>query len=280
LMGGQVGVDSTPGQGSRFWLQVQVQPVAAAADDLPSDAATPAAPTTTAAPTALATASTALPAEVLVVEDNPVNRMLVQTFLTQFGLRVCLAEDGQQALDLLTQGAAPALVLMDLQMPVMDGYTATEKIRAWETSQARPRLPILALTADAFEEDRQHCLAVGMDGFLTKPIAKQALLQALQTWLPCLRSPGAEAPQPAPAALDTAPYQALRNELTHLLQHHQYDALACFDRLALLLQGTALASQANALRPLLHDLQFDQALHQLQQWPDPTTVHIAETTPP
>jgi hypothetical protein len=72
--------------------------------------------------------------------------------------------------------------------------------------------------------------------------------------------------------LDTAPYQALRNELTHLLQHHQYDALACFDRLALLLQGTALASQANALRPLLHDLQFDQALHQLQQWPDPTTL--------
>jgi CheY-like chemotaxis protein len=69
-------------------------------------------------------------------------------------------------------------------MPVLDGYGATEKIRQWEAHHARPRLPIIALTADAFEEDRRHCLAVGMDDFLTKPIAIDALHLALAKWLP------------------------------------------------------------------------------------------------
>jgi CheY-like chemotaxis protein len=78
----------------------------------------------------------------------------------------------------------PDLILMDLQMPVMDGYDATEKIRQWETTNQRSHLPIIALTANAFEEDRQHCLAVGMDDFLTKPIALEALKLALARWLP------------------------------------------------------------------------------------------------
>jgi len=75
-------------------------------------------------------------------------------------------------------------ILMDLQMPVQDGYQATAEIRQWEVAQQRPRLPILALTADAFEEDRQHCAAIGMDDFLTKPIAQNALEAALTRWLP------------------------------------------------------------------------------------------------
>ena len=69
-------------------------------------------------------------------------------------------------------------------MPVMDGYSATERIRQWEHDNNRPRLAIIALTADAYEEDRQHCLTVGMDDFLTKPIVLDTLKSALCKWLP------------------------------------------------------------------------------------------------
>ena len=75
---------------------------------------------------------------------------------------------------------------MDVHMPVMDGYTATERIRQWEATQAvqgRRRIPIIALTADAFEEDRQRCFAAGMDDFLTKPVALEILKSALAKWL-------------------------------------------------------------------------------------------------
>jgi len=125
---------------------------------------------------------------VLVVEDNVVNRMVIESFLTQLGLSAMPAYDGQQALDTITRGDCPDLILMDLHMPVMDGYSATEQIRLWELNNHRPRFPIIALTADAYEEDRQHCLAVGMDDFLTKPIAFDALKSALYKWLPMQRS--------------------------------------------------------------------------------------------
>jgi len=92
--------------------------------------------------------------------------------------------DGQQGVDAITAGDNPDLILMDIQMPVMDGYAATTHIRQWEASSGRARIPIIALTADAFEEDRQHCFAVGMDDFLTKPIALDALRAALNKWLP------------------------------------------------------------------------------------------------
>ena len=75
------------------------------------------------------------------------------------------------------------LVLMDVQMPVLDGYGATEKIRAWEAQQARKPLPIIALTADAFAEDQARCLQAGMNDFLSKPISSEALAQALARWL-------------------------------------------------------------------------------------------------
>ena len=129
-----------------------------------------------------------LSGRVLVVEDNAVNRMVIESILTKLGVTVTLAFDGQQALDTLTEGDFPDLVLMDLNMPVMDGYGATEQIRQRERRNNQPRLPIIALTADAYEEDRQRCLAVGMDDFLTKPIALDALQSALRKWLPMPKS--------------------------------------------------------------------------------------------
>ncbi len=185
-MGGDVGVDSVAGEGSRFWFRLRAQVLTLCDPDAPDQRAMPTHMCALMTPAQL-------DAHVLVVEDNAVNRMVIQSFLGKLGLRMTLAHDGQQALDVLLQSDpdnAPDLVLMDLHMPVMDGYTATERIRQWEAAQAaaRPRLPILALTADAFEEDRQHCLAIGMDDFLTKPITLAALTGALARWLPVIKA--------------------------------------------------------------------------------------------
>jgi signal transduction histidine kinase len=180
-MGGEVGVHSKPGQGSTFWFRVAASPAAEVTDN------TTAQPAAHADETAHAL-NQGFTGHVLVVEDNLVNCLVAKSLLEQLGLTVSQVHDGQQAVNALTQAPPqastngplqPNLILMDLQMPVMDGYSATEHIRRWEACQHRPRVPIIAVTADAFEEDRQHCLTVGMDDFLTKPIALEALKTAL-----------------------------------------------------------------------------------------------------
>jgi len=176
-MGGEVGVDSVLGQGSRFWFRLPMQVVAAdvkvrqAPRPLPRNAA-PTQP------------QDYTDQHVLVVEDNPVNCLVIEAMLTHLQVRVSQRPDGLQALQFVTDGTdAPDLILMDLQMPVMDGYQATEQIRAWGAAQQKTPVPIIALTADAFEEDRQRCLAVGMNDFLTKPIALPMLTTTLARWL-------------------------------------------------------------------------------------------------
>jgi len=117
-------------------------------------------------------------AKVLVAEDNGVNRLVIRTLLAKlahFDLTVDIVEDGQQALDYVMQAGPADVVLMDVQMPVMDGLLATKKIRVWEASQGQAHLPIIALTANVYEQDRQNCLAAGMDDFLAKPLDIQKL---------------------------------------------------------------------------------------------------------
>jgi PAS domain S-box-containing protein len=178
MMGGDVGVQSTPGQGARFWCRIRAELVAAPA------AAMPAPPVAVPPPKAVpAAAVEQRRRRVLLVEDHPVNRLLMQSLLSKLGYDWATAHDGQQALDAIERCDPLDLVLMDLNMPVMDGYTATERIRHWEAENGRTRLPIIALTADAYEEDHQRCLAVGMDDFLTKPISIQGLRTALARWL-------------------------------------------------------------------------------------------------
>jgi PAS domain S-box-containing protein len=177
LMGGEVGVESVFGQGSRFWFRVRVKWAAAGADVREPDRALQDESSSSAD-------AQALTGRVLVVEDNMVNRMVIESLLDKLGVTVSLLTDGQQAVDAITiDDQKPDLILMDLNMPVMDGYTAVTLIRQWEAVQNRARLPIIALTADAFEEDRQRCLAVGMSDFLTKPIELNALKLALRKWL-------------------------------------------------------------------------------------------------
>jgi CheY-like chemotaxis protein len=123
---------------------------------------------------------------VLLAEDNPVNQKLAQVLLGRMGYEVSVAANGQLALERIMTGTFDA-VLMDVQMPVMDGLEATRRIREWEQSQGRPRTPIIAMTANAMPRDRETCLQAGMDEHIAKPISRQGL----QAVLSAATAPGA-----------------------------------------------------------------------------------------
>jgi CheY-like chemotaxis protein len=120
---------------------------------------------------------------ILVAEDNEINALLTRALLTRLGHRPVIAESGAVALDLWhaarEAGTAFDLILMDMQMPGIDGLEAARRIRAAEAERDAPRIPIVALTANAFAEDREACLAAGMDGFLVKPLDRERLAAAL-----------------------------------------------------------------------------------------------------
>ncbi|MBL8251189.1 MAG: response regulator, partial [Candidatus Competibacter sp.] len=128
-----------------------------------------------------------LTGRVLLAEDNPVNSLVAEEMLKTLGLEVELAANGLEALNGWSEGRFN-LVLMDCQMPEMDGFEATRQIRAREaTEPERVRadpIPIVALTANAFSEDRERCLAIGMNDYLSKPFSRDALYQTLSRWIP------------------------------------------------------------------------------------------------
>ncbi len=176
LMGGEVGVDSTPGQGARFWFRIRAR-------RLPVEAEMRSAPRAPATEMAKPVVEQ-FTGTVLVVEDNLINSRVIRAMLGKLGVQVVCVENGQQAVDgLMRAEFVPDLVLMDIQMPVMDGLTATETIRRWESERGRPRLPVVALSAGAFAEDHERCADAGMDGFLAKPINHGELLAELHRWL-------------------------------------------------------------------------------------------------
>jgi CheY-like chemotaxis protein len=143
------------------------------------------------APTVAAPTQPLAGARVLVVEDNPVNHEIVGAMLEHLGVRVLTAMNGAEGVQMVRSDPSLDLVLMDCQMPVMDGFTAAATIR--RDLPERAALPIIALTGNAMPGDREACHAAGMNDYLTKPLVLPALEAALQRWLPS-RSGGASAP--------------------------------------------------------------------------------------
>ena len=156
---------------------------------------------------------------VLLVEDNPVNQELAGEMLRSLGMKVELAENGEQALAAITRQSY-SLVLMDCQMPVLDGFEATRRLRAYERNAGGVRLPVIALTANALVGDREQCLAAGMDDYLSKPFTATQLNEILERWLPhratFLEPESRPAPAPVPppiperAVLDAARLAQIR----------------------------------------------------------------------
>jgi len=167
LMGGALQVQSVPGEGSRFWFDVPLQAALAS----PAMRTPP-----SVEPTPVSESVVPRAAQVLVVEDNAVNQLVVRSMLQRMGITVHVAADGLEAIAAV-QSRPLDLVLMDCQMPVMDGFDATRAIRA--LPGAVSQLPIVALTANALTEDRQRCLDAGMNDYLAKPVTGAALSELL-----------------------------------------------------------------------------------------------------
>jgi TMAO reductase system sensor TorS len=202
LMGGEIGVHSVPNRGSTFWFEVRLPPTADPAATLTAIRSPLPAP----AQAAVAGSGSL----VLVVEDNAVNREVAVGMLQNLGYCTETAANGMLAMEAVTEGSYGA-VLMDCQMPVMDGLSATIEIRRREAKSGAPRVPIIALTANALEGNRERCLAAGMDDFLAKPFTQQQLAQLLGRWLPAARESAAREPGARePAAGAPAPRQAAR----------------------------------------------------------------------
>ncbi|KAB2927406.1 MAG: response regulator [Dechloromonas sp.] len=186
LMDGEVGVDSTPGQGSTFWITARLHaPAGSSGRQQPAGAPQ----------------ARRLSGRVLLIEDDPLNREIGYDLLVACGIDVATADDGFSAISRFQEGGFD-LLLMDVQMPGLDGLDATRRIRSLPGGET---IPIVALTANAYAEDRQRCLAAGMNDFLAKPVDPEALYAILGKYLAGPESAGAPADGVAGAAPPSTP---------------------------------------------------------------------------
>ena len=170
LMGGTIGLESKEGEGSVFWFTI-ILPIGNVEKSI-----------TVLQDSPVNDSAVRFTANVLVAEDNVTNQIVARGMLEQAGLTVDMVDNGREAVA-AAENCTYDLIFMDCQMPVMDGYEATGRIRRLEQQSGSAGVPIIALTAHAMKGDREHCLAVGMDDHLSKPFTEQQLTSLLQKWL-------------------------------------------------------------------------------------------------
>ncbi|MGE5470770.1 MAG: PAS domain S-box protein [Bacteroidota bacterium] len=194
LMGGETGLESTAGAGSTFWFTACLQPATGAPGNLETM------PLTDDAESLLSAWHAGNC--VLLAEDNLINQEVALDLLHAVGLQTDVAVNGKKAVE-MAAARNYDLILMDVQMPIMDGLAATRSIRQAEASAGRRPVPVLAMTANAFSEDRRRCLEAGMNDHVAKPVDPQDLYATLIKWLP--RRPAALDGRPAQDAAGTPP---------------------------------------------------------------------------
>ncbi len=213
MMGGKIWVESAVGKGSAFACAVPFE--IWTGGEL--DAVAP------------GSAGPALPLEelrILLVEDSPDNCTIALAYLEDTPYRVDIAETGAVACELFASGKYD-LVLMDRQMPVMDGLTATRTIRAWEIANHRPLTPIIALTASALKGDRETCLAAGCTAYLTKPIKQEVLLRAIKEHTTVAPTMIAKSAVPAQSAL----HPSMEARVPAFLKNRRLDVISMLEAL-------------------------------------------------
>jgi CheY-like chemotaxis protein len=229
LLGGQIGVESEPGKGSKFWFTAVFEktPAELRGADLPN-AAAPVLEKEEAA--GGDSPSPVRRGRILIAEDNIVNQKVALSILKKLGYQADAVANGKEVLAAL-RSIAYDLVLMDCQMPEMDGYEAAALIRESQSGLCNPQIPIVALTASAMKGDRDKCLLMGMNDYIAKPVKSTTIAAALEKWLPQKTGglvspdvPGGDEEIPSPTAFDfprqSCQAEAGEEHLSASIRHH------------------------------------------------------------
>lgn len=257
-MGGDVGVESEPGQGSRFWFTVCLKrntgsmPVDQGQDSRRS--------------VEKVVTEAHLKGRLLVVEDNLVNCKVIQAMLKRLALTCELRMNGAEGLEAYKADSQNIdLILMDMEMPVLDGCMATQAIREWEGGKGLKRVPIVALTANAFAEDKARCLAAGMDDFLSKPVKADQLVAVLSRWLQdeqLLESDQAEPPDSL-AEPDWTNLIELIDLTVPMLLKRRFDAIRQFEQIEVLARNTRIETEVSSIAVAINAFRFVDAAERL-----------------
>lgn len=256
MMGGEAGVESEVGHGSRFWFRIKAtranSQTTEVIDHGKSDLAR--------------SQENGIPqfvGHVLIAEDDPISRRVLMSAVTKMGLTVVAVDNGAKAVKLIVGGETFDLVLMDLSMPVLDGYAAAQEIHAWQLGRHKKPVPVIAISADAFEDSKQKCREHGMGGFVEKPLNFKKLAEQLALWLPQSGLLGATSK--VHGGIDPQHVAELICLIVPLLRQQKFDAFEHFKKLKSYVAGSEFADEIEAVAVILNQLEFEAAANRLQE---------------